>query len=265
MPKADPARPTATELEALPNIDRRTLDERVYDQLRDAIMGGDFRPGQVVTLRGLAEAFGTSLMPVRNAISRLTMENALVALPNRSISLPRLTVAEFEEMTDIRVSLESLATRRATTRISEGEIDRIAVLNDRMAKADAAEYFRLNREFHFSIYAAAERPVLFRLIQGAWLRIGPLLNSLDAHATDLSSAKHDWTISALRRRDPEDAAASIETDLRSAAHVLRGLIEQAERDAASVAFSPPRKRPAAAARPTRGHNARTKVGKMERY
>ena len=210
----------------LPSVDKTTLDERVYDQLRDAIMGGTFCPGDVVTLRGLAEAFGTSLMPVRNAVSRLTVENALIALPNRSISLPRLTVAEFEEMTDIRIALESLATHRAATRISSDEIDRIEALNDKMRQVEPAEYFRLNRAFHFSIYAAADRPVLFRLIQGAWLRIGPLLNGLEAHMTELSHVKHDWTVSALRRRDPEDAAASIASDLRSAAHVLRNLIEK---------------------------------------
>lgn len=227
MNKTDLEPGTTAQLEGLPNIDKRTLDERVYDQLRDAIMGAAFRPGDVVTLRGLAKAFGTSLMPVRNAVNRLTVENALIALPNRSISLPRLTVTEFEEMTDIRVSLESLATRHAALLISSEQIDHIEALNEKMVEAEPADYFRLNRAFHFSIYAAADRPTLFRLIQGAWLRIGPLLNSLEAQKTDLSHVKHDWTVSALRRRDPDDAAASIASDLRSAAHVLRGLIEKA--------------------------------------
>jgi len=215
-----------TRNDIISSVDKRTVDERVYDQLRDAIMGGTFRPGDVVTLRGLGEALGTSLMPVRNAVNRLTMENALIALPNRSISLPRLTIAEFTEMTDIRVALESLATRHAATRISSAQIDRIEALDNAMAQADPAQYFRLNREFHFAIYAAAEQPVLLRLIQGAWLRVGPLLNSLEAHATELSHAKHGWTVSALRRHDPEDASASITADLRSAANILRELIQR---------------------------------------
>ena len=226
MERDDVEQGANAQLDIIPGIDRRTLDERVYDQLRDAIMGGTFRPGDVVTLRGLAEAFGTSLMPVRNAVNRLTVENGLIALPNRSISLPRLTIADFEEMTDIRIALESLATRHAAARISPGEIDQIEVLNLAMTDAAPAEYFRLNREFHFAIYEAAQQPVLFRLIQGAWLRVGPLLNSLEAHATDLSHVRHDWAVSALRRHDAEDAAAAIAADLRSAAHVLRDLIER---------------------------------------
>lgn len=222
---------------ALPSVDRRTLDERVYDQLRDAIMGGAFKPGDVVTLRGLAAAFGTSLMPVRNAVNRLTVEHALNTLPNRSISLPRLSPDEFDEMTEIRISLESLATRLAAPNLSEAEIDALENLNVRMAKASPAEYFRLNRAFHFGIYEAADRPVLFRLIKGAWLRTGPLLNSLESQQTDLPTVKHDWTVAALRRGDAEDAAASIAADIRSAAHTLRRLI--AERSD-SEAAPPPR-------------------------
>jgi DNA-binding GntR family transcriptional regulator len=226
MDKHDPQQGNTAQSEALQSVDKRTLDERVYDQLREAIMGGAFRPGDVVTLRGLAKAFGTSLMPVRNAVNRLTVENGLLALPNRSISLPRLTVPEFEEMTDIRVALESLAARHAARRISATQIDRIEVLNSAMGGASPGEYFRLNREFHFSIYAAAEQPVLFRLIQGAWLRVGPLLNSLESQTTVLSHVNHDWVVRALRRHDAEDAAVAIAADVRSAAHVLRELVEK---------------------------------------
>lgn len=214
-------------IDVLPTVDSRTLDERVYDRLRDAIMSGAFRPGDVVTLRGLAATFGTSLMPVRNAVSRLTMENALVALPNRSISLPLLSTDEFDEMTEIRLALEPLATRLAVARLTISDIDKLELLNEQMVTADPVEYFRLNREFHFTIYAAADRPVLFRLIQGAWLRVGPLLNSLESHRSGLQVVRHDWTIHALRRGDGEDTAASIAADIRAAAHILRKLITEA--------------------------------------
>ena len=220
---------------ALPSVDRRTLDERVYEQLRDAIMSGAFKPGDVVTLRGLAAAFGTSLMPVRSAVSRLTVEHALHALPNRSITLPKLTVEEFDEMTEIRVSLESLATQLATRRLTTEQIDCLEHLNNRMAKATPADFFKFNREFHFGIYEAAARPVLFRLIKGAWLRVGPLLNSLESQHTSLPKVKHDWTVAALRRGDAEDAAASIAADIRSAAHTLRKLISSDEGVAPSSA------------------------------
>jgi len=205
-------------------VDKRTLDQKVYMELRDAIMGGAFVPGQVLTLRGLAAELGTSLMPIRNAVSRLTVEQALDATPNRSIMLPELNVEEYDEMTEIRVSLESLATRIATGCISDAQLEHLEQLDDEMGSANPSHYFQLNRKFHFSLYEIARKPVLYRMIQSAWLRTGPLLNSLESERTKLATVTHDWTIAALKRRDSEDAAASIAADIRSAAHVLRALI-----------------------------------------
>ena len=201
--------------------DRRTLDTRVYEQLREAIMNGSFKPGEVVTLRGLAAMLGTSLMPVRNAVNRLAVEHAFIAKPNRSIALPRLTVRQFDEVTQIRLALEPLAARLGARNIDAAGIEALAAINERMRDARPTEYFRLNQELHFGLYAAADSEMLFNLIRGTWLRIGPLLNHIGAEDIGLASASHDWPIAALRRSDPEDVAASIEADIRSAAHMLR--------------------------------------------
>lgn len=201
--------------------DRRTLDTRVYERLREEIMNGSFEPGEVVTLRGLAAMLGTSLMPVRNAVNRLAVEHALIAKPNRSIALPRLTLRQFDEVTQIRLALEPLAARLGARNIDAVGIEALAMINEKMHCAEPAEYFRLNQEFHFGLYAAAESEMLFNLIRGTWLRIGPLLNHIGAGDIGLSSVSHDWPIAALRRGDPDDVAASIEADIRSAAHVLR--------------------------------------------
>lgn len=211
---------------SLQEVDRRTLDERVYDRLGEAIMNGSFLPGEVVTLRGLAQAFGTSLMPVRNAVNRLTVEHALVALPNRSISLPRLTIEQFDEVTEIRVALETLAAKQAARRITDDDIGKLQLINEAMHNAGPEEYFRLNRALHFGLYAEARSDVLVNLIRGAWLRIGPLLQSPAARQTNLAGVQHDWTMAALYRRDPDDVAASIAADIRSAAHVLRDIISR---------------------------------------
>lgn len=201
--------------------DGRTLDTRVYERLREAIMNGSFKPGEVVTLRGLAAMLGTSLMPVRNAVNRLAVEHALITKPNRSIALPRLTPRQFDEVTQIRLALEPLAARLGARNIDADGIERLAAINEQMRRAAPAEYFRLNQELHFGLYAAAESEMLFNLIRGTWLRIGPLLNHIGVGDIGLSSVSHDWPIAALRRADPDDVAASIEADIRSAAHMLR--------------------------------------------
>ena len=70
---------------ALAPVGRDTVQDRVYQELRRALVGGLFAPGQVLTIRQLADALATSTMPVRDAVGRLITEQALEILPNRSI------------------------------------------------------------------------------------------------------------------------------------------------------------------------------------
>ena len=65
---------------------------RVYRALARGLMAGMFSPGEAVTLRILARRLGTSAMPVREAVSRLIAERALVLLPNRSVIVPRMSL-----------------------------------------------------------------------------------------------------------------------------------------------------------------------------
>src|SRR5215471_18882094 len=83
-------------------IDVTTMQERVYQELRDALYQGRFMPGEVLTIRSLAEALGTSAMPVREAIQRLVTENALTQLPNRTICVASLTQETYDEWIRLR-------------------------------------------------------------------------------------------------------------------------------------------------------------------
>src|SRR5271169_1570774 len=74
-----------------PDPARDTLQQRVYHALARGLMGGMFTPGEAVSLRTLAARLGTSAMPVREAVSRLIAERALVMLPNRSVIIPRMS------------------------------------------------------------------------------------------------------------------------------------------------------------------------------
>ncbi|MEA2851488.1 MAG: hypothetical protein QOE02_1507, partial [Rhodospirillaceae bacterium] len=84
-----------------------TLAQRAHRELRAALMRGDFLPGTALTLRGLAERLGTSIMPVREAVSRLAAEQALELQPNRAIVVPELSRREIDELWRIRCLIES--------------------------------------------------------------------------------------------------------------------------------------------------------------
>ena len=104
-------------LSGLHAVDSGTLGHRVYTELRDFLMVGGVKPGEKITLRQLTSAFGTSLMPVREAVQRLAAEGALEVLPNRAIRVPIATKAGVREILKVRLMLEGLAVEEAAARI----------------------------------------------------------------------------------------------------------------------------------------------------
>src|SRR5690625_372111 len=100
---------------------------QVLQRLRLALMEGYFSPGQRIPIRSIAEAAGTSTMPVRTAVSRLVATGALVQLPNRRISVPLMTADEYRELTAAKILIEtslveanfSLITKRSEEHTSE--------------------------------------------------------------------------------------------------------------------------------------------------
>lgn len=77
---------------ALKVVEQETMADKVYQQLREALMSGRFAPGQALSLRSVAEAVGSSTMPVRAALTRLHAERALVDGPNRALVVPPMTL-----------------------------------------------------------------------------------------------------------------------------------------------------------------------------
>ena len=102
----------------LARIARETIQERVYSSLRDQLMRGGFEPGQKLKIADLAEAFGTSAMPVREALNRLAVERALETLPSRTVRVPALSRAALQDLRETRFAIEGLAISRAASPLS---------------------------------------------------------------------------------------------------------------------------------------------------
>ena len=92
-----------TELTA---INHENLSNTVYATLCDALISGKFKPGDRLRIRELAERLGTSVTPIRDAILRLTHDNAVVFQSSRNIQIPFLTEKSYFEIREIRLRLE---------------------------------------------------------------------------------------------------------------------------------------------------------------
>jgi DNA-binding GntR family transcriptional regulator len=214
-----------------PVAKRQTLGADVYQQIRELLMTGRLMPGEPISLRTTAEALGVSVMPVREAMYQLVAEQALEISPNRAIRVPLTRVSQFREITAIRVHIESLAVERAAEQASSALIDEMRGWNDRLEREmtlkqpDASKLIACNKEFHFSAYRAAGMPTLLKMIEGMWLRIGPILNydlrgPSERVARRMAVQQHLRIIEGMEKRDPAIAAEGLRLDIEGAAQYI---------------------------------------------
>jgi DNA-binding GntR family transcriptional regulator len=217
-------------------LERETLHERAYLELRKAIMSGAIPPGATITIRAMAAALGTSPMPVREALRRLVAERALEMLPTRSVTLPVMTVERFDEICRIRVALEGLVAEAAGAAIAPAAVERMQQLEIEMTRlkpSRTAEYLAKNQQFHFALYQAAAMPVAMQMIESLWLQIGPHLNlAVSELGPRTTQDHHTALLEALSRKSGKGARAAIEADITDAGRIIRKFLE---RRAASAA------------------------------
>ena len=149
-----------------------------------------------MSLRAAAEVLGVSIMPVREAVSRLVADKALEVTPNRAVRVPLMTAAQFRDLTKVRIAIEGHAAAQAArtaTAATSRSIARAEAAMRPESEADAPDLPRaveLNKTFHFAVYEAAHSPILVEIIRALWLKVGPVIN-LDLRANPERLAKGD--------------------------------------------------------------------------
>jgi DNA-binding GntR family transcriptional regulator len=162
------ARPSGT----LRVLDRTTLVDRATAALREDILSGALPPGTQISLSAVADSLGVSPSPIREALRMLTADGLVELSPRRGFSVRAITASDLQDTYRMRLTLDPLATRMAVLNLDQGELSRLeathTVLQDAHAAKDLVAVRRLNREFHFQIYAAAGSPWLLRFISMLW-------------------------------------------------------------------------------------------------
>lgn len=202
---------------------------QVHDSLIEMLLSGELRPDDRLSMRDLAERMGVSVMPVRDAVSRLVAQQALVVLPNRAVTVPLLTRAEFRDLTEVRIHNETHAAALAAANASRAEIEALrgadAAFEAALTAPDAKPSVAANKALHFIVYDAARSPALSGVIRALWLKAGPIINldlekSARRRRTAASRAWHAQLLAAVEARDAAAAAEAIEADIRSASEFI---------------------------------------------
>jgi DNA-binding GntR family transcriptional regulator len=207
-------------------VDVTTVQERVYQSLRLGLLKGEFLPGEQVSIRSLAEVFGTSPMPVREAVARLIAERAIEQSGPRTLRVAPYLASDHENYIRVRMQLEGYATERAASAPKNPAlIGNLRRHNERIAEAlevgDFDTALAGNQAFHFELYRAGGYPQLLDIISTLWLRTGPIVASarrdkaLFEKIFNSGVRIHEDAIDAVARRDRDAARRAINLDIRS--------------------------------------------------
>src|SRR4051812_3442961 len=179
---------------ALKQVQKTTLREQVTQSVRSALMTGHFQPGQAVTVKSISEMLDASVMPAREAMTRLIAEGALELRPNRSVIVPLLSRHEFDELTDLRCHIEGLAAFQAVGHVGPEHIAQLRDIDRGMRAAgrrgDADGYLDGNFQFHFVIYRLGASRFMLSIIEKLWVRVGPLIRSCFNETGFSDSSRH---------------------------------------------------------------------------
>ena len=202
---------------------------RTATAVRELILRGDFPPGTRLGEVELAERLGVSRTPVREALGRLAAEGLVEIVPNRGARVTSWTVAELEDVFDLRTALEPRLTALAVPRADAVAIDGLEELAAAMLAVgtpgpdqDLDALVPLNRTFHGSLAALADQPAMAGALASAIHAPIVLRNfhTYDEASLLRSVAHHVEIVAAVRANDPAWAQAVMTAHIRNARAVM---------------------------------------------
>ena len=210
---------------AQPNDDDRDLHERILD----AIDSGDYPPGARLLETELAERFGVSRTPVREALRRLESQGVVAHEPRKGAVVASLDYNQLGELYAVREVMEGLAARLAARFASPAEVQllREMIASDRQ-ETDPAKLAQANKRFHRQLHLASHNRVLSQTLDPV-RRALALLSGTTFEAKERpaqSNAEHEAIVNAIEARDEDAAAAAAQAHIASA-YALRLKLEAA--------------------------------------
>ncbi len=212
----------------------QTLREKILETIREAILKGNLKPGEKVAEPELAERFGISRTPIREAFRQLESEGYLTVIPRKGAVVAALSEQDVQEFYAIKSTLEGYAAELAAGRLTEKELEKLESINQRLkqleAEGDVKAFFRVHNEFHDLFVKAAGNSKLYELIQQLGLKFNRLrMASLSVNGRmAISVAEHERLIEAFRAQDGNQAESLVKKTAEIGGKVLLESMTQEE-------------------------------------
>lgn len=212
-------------------IDQTSLRDSAYQALRDAFIRGVFAPGDVLSLRALADQLGISMTPVREAVRRLVAEGALIDTQSRTLLVPEFSARRMSDLKSARLALEPMVLDQAMDHVGTADIAALrATLASSFEPGSVRPDLFKNYRFHFQLYKHAGSEVLLPIVEALWVQYGTYLNLIihQQAASEIEEDRHHLEIiAALENGDRAAARAALCADIERSFNILAPKGEQA--------------------------------------
>jgi DNA-binding GntR family transcriptional regulator len=213
-------------------VERRVFRDEIREQLIEDILSGKLPPGTRIVETRLAQQFGVSQAPVREALRDLAVLGFVVSSPFRATQVRQITPDELLEIYPIRAALEGVAARAAATRIDDASLQRleelIATMREAAARDDHRAQASADAAFHHTIIAAAGNRMLEHVWQTMRLSVTTCVTHSVTHRSLHEIAeRHVAVLNALRAHDPVRAEAEIRRHIEEPGEWIRAAADLA--------------------------------------
>jgi DNA-binding GntR family transcriptional regulator len=213
-----------------------TVQELIVAVVRKAVLSGIVQPGAKLRQEDLAAIFGTSRIPVREALRVLEHEGLVRSEPHRGFAVTALDADQVEEIYELRIVLEAHAIRQAIPLLTDGDLLELDRLHDEMeAATDPEDQLEKRERFYLRLYAVTARPRLVGLIARLHQEVA---RSLRWKLVQHSPSQHQTFYEAIRRGDAEGAVAELTNHYRKVAALIRRFLRQAAHDKEGSVYIP---------------------------
>ncbi len=183
---------------------------RIAASLKEEILVGKYPPGTRIRQEDIAEQFGASRSPVREALRMLQAEGLINLVAHTGAWIAELSLAECEEMYQIRERIEPLLLRLSIPGLSEDQIKQLDEIIQKLEKnKDIEAFLKLDREFHLLTYAGANTALLDEMVQRLWNTTQHYRRAytklLAGNGFKPAHYEHHLMLSAIKKKDLDDA------------------------------------------------------------
>ena len=184
--------------------------QRIADELSQRILDGDLAPGTRIRQEQIAEEFGVSRLPIREALRILESHGLVTLVASSGAWVSSMNLAECQETYLIRERIEPLALGQAIDNVSVETMDRLSQLASDMENCQVVEDFvELDREFHLLSFRDAGMPTLLEMVERLWNTTQhyrrAYVQLIGPEGLEDTNLEHRLILAAIRRRDARSA------------------------------------------------------------